>query len=106
MLTKDVVPYPVSTVCNAGAVKTPIKTQRGWPHIQHGVYPTMAGTVYRLGVALGDLADPARLQGRGRQVAPRTRGLLGGGDTVMCAGPWRPTRPDRDPQILEKTVAA
>jgi len=41
----------------------PIKTSEGWLNIFHGVYSTMAGTVYRLGVALHDLQDPARLIG-------------------------------------------
>lgn len=37
----------------------PIKTSRGWLNIYHGVFPTMDGCVYRLGVALHDLNDPA-----------------------------------------------
>ncbi len=37
----------------------PIKTPRGWLNIYHGVFPTMDGSVYRLGVALHDLADPS-----------------------------------------------
>ena len=37
----------------------PIKTTRGWLSIYHGVFPTMDGSVYRLGVALHDLADPS-----------------------------------------------
>ncbi len=37
----------------------PIKTPRGWLHIYHGVFPTMDGSVYRLGVALHDLNDPS-----------------------------------------------
>ena len=39
----------------------PIKTSRGWLNIYHGVFPTMDGSVYRLGVALHDLEDPARI---------------------------------------------
>lgn len=39
----------------------PIKTPRGWLNIYHGVFPTMDGSVYRLGVALHDLADPAKI---------------------------------------------
>ncbi len=41
----------------------PIRTDRGWLHIYHGVFPTMDGSVYRLGVALHDLNDPARILG-------------------------------------------
>ena len=37
----------------------PVKTARGWLHIYHGVFPTMDGSVYRLGVALHDLDDPS-----------------------------------------------
>jgi len=37
----------------------PIKTPRGWLSIYHGVFPTMDGCVYRLGVALHDLEDPS-----------------------------------------------
>jgi len=39
----------------------PIKTNRGWLHIYHGVFPTMDGSVYRLGVALHDLQDPSKI---------------------------------------------
>ncbi len=41
----------------------PIKTDRGWLSIYHGVFPTMDGSVYRLGVALHDLKDPATIIG-------------------------------------------
>lgn len=37
----------------------PIKTPRGWLNIYHGVFPTMDGSVYRLGVALHDTKDPS-----------------------------------------------
>jgi predicted GH43/DUF377 family glycosyl hydrolase len=39
----------------------PVKTPRGWLNIYHGVFPTMDGCVYRLGVALHDLEDPSRI---------------------------------------------
>jgi len=42
-----------------GPGATPIKTAKGWLHIYHGVFSTMAGAVYRLGVALHDLKDPS-----------------------------------------------
>jgi len=41
----------------------PVKTNRGWLNIYHGVFPTMAGSVYRLGVALHDLNDPSKILG-------------------------------------------
>ncbi|MCK4296965.1 MAG: glycoside hydrolase family 130 protein [Candidatus Marinimicrobia bacterium] len=41
----------------------PIKTDKGWLNIYHGVFPTMDGSVYRLGVALHDLEDPSIING-------------------------------------------
>ncbi len=46
-----------------GPVAPPIKTAAGWLSIYHGVFATMSGGIYRLGVALHDLADPARVIG-------------------------------------------
>jgi predicted GH43/DUF377 family glycosyl hydrolase len=46
-----------------GPGATPIKTDRGWLNIYHGVFETMAGAVYRLGVALHDLNDPSKILG-------------------------------------------
>jgi predicted GH43/DUF377 family glycosyl hydrolase len=91
----------------------PIKTEKGWLNIYHGVYETMAGAVYRLGVALHDLKDPAKIIGVGDKwilepedpwervgyvpnivftcaAVPEEDGSLkiywGGADTVMCVG--------------------
>ncbi len=91
----------------------PIKTKRGWLNIYHGVFPTMNGCVYRLGVALHDLHDPSKIIGVGDNwiLQPEepyeTTGYVhnvvftcgaiaendgtiklywGGADTVMCAG--------------------
>lgn len=41
----------------------PIKTKEGWLSIYHGVFPTMDGSVYRLGVALHKREDPSRIIG-------------------------------------------
>jgi len=46
-----------------GPGATPIKTDRGWLHIYHGVFATMDGAVYRLGAALHDLRHPERILG-------------------------------------------
>lgn len=46
-----------------GPGATPIKTDKGWLNIYHGVFETMAGAVYRLGVALHDLNDPSKIIG-------------------------------------------
>ncbi len=91
----------------------PFRTDRGWLHIYHGVFQTMAGAVYRLGVALHDLKDPSTIIGVSDQwilqpqdpweltgyvpnvvftcgAVPEEDGTVkvywGGADTVMCAG--------------------
>ena len=46
-----------------GPGATPIKTDKGWLNIYHGVFNTMSGAVYRLGVALHDLDDPSIIIG-------------------------------------------
>ncbi|MHC4235335.1 MAG: glycoside hydrolase family 130 protein, partial [Planctomycetota bacterium] len=96
-----------------GSGATPIRTDRGWLHIYHGVFPTMDGAVYRLGVALHDLQDPSRVIGVSDRwilqpedawevtgyvhnvvfccgAVPDTDGTVkiywGGADKVMCAG--------------------
>lgn len=46
-----------------GPGATPIKTSEGWLNIYHGVFSTMSGSVYRLGVALHDLEDPSKIIG-------------------------------------------
>ncbi len=43
----------------------PIKTSKGWLNIYHGVFPTMDGCVYRLGVCLHKLDDPQVILGVG-----------------------------------------
>ncbi|NLZ96079.1 MAG: glycosidase [Bacteroidales bacterium] len=96
-----------------GPGATPIKTPRGWLNIYHGVFPTMAGSVYRLGVALHDLKNPAKIIAVGDEwilqpeetyeitgyvpnvvftcgAIPEPDGSVkiywGGADTVMCVG--------------------
>ena len=91
----------------------PIKTEQGWLSIYHGVFKTMDGSVYRLGVALHDLQNPAKIIGVGDSwilqpedpweitgyvhnvvfscgAVPEADGTVkiywGGADTVMCAG--------------------
>ncbi len=90
----------------------PIKTKRGYLNIYHGVYPTMDGSVYRLGVAVHDLNDPSKVTVGDRWIlapedpweltgyvhnvvftcaaVPEEDGSLklywGGADKVMCAG--------------------
>jgi predicted GH43/DUF377 family glycosyl hydrolase len=91
----------------------PIRTDKGWLSIYHGVFPTMDGCVYRVGVALHKLDDPAQVLGVADRwilqpqdewevvgyvhnvvftcgAVPEDDGTLklywGGADTVMCAG--------------------
>jgi predicted GH43/DUF377 family glycosyl hydrolase len=91
----------------------PIRTERGWLSIYHGVFKTMDGSVYRLGVALHDLEDPAQILGVADSwilqpedpwevtgyvhnvvftcgAVPEPDGSVkiywGGADTVMCVG--------------------
>jgi predicted GH43/DUF377 family glycosyl hydrolase len=91
----------------------PFKTEKGWLHVYHGVFKTMAGAVYRLGVALHNLNDPAKIIGVSDQwilqpeapwevcgyvpnvvftcgAVPEDDGTVkiywGGADSVMCVG--------------------
>jgi predicted GH43/DUF377 family glycosyl hydrolase len=91
----------------------PIKTEQGWLSIYHGVFETMDGSIYRLGVALHDLHNPAKIIGVGDSwilqpedpwevtgyvhnvvftcgAVAESDGTVkiywGGADTVMCAG--------------------
>ena len=91
----------------------PIKTEHGWLSIYHGVFQTMDGSIYRLGVALHDLRNPAKIIGVGDSwilqpedpwevtgyvhnvvftcgAVAESDGTVkiywGGADTVMCAG--------------------
>jgi predicted GH43/DUF377 family glycosyl hydrolase len=91
----------------------PIRTDKGWLNIYHGVFPTMDGHVYRLGAALHKLNDPSVVLGVGDRwilqpedqwelvgyvhnvvftcgAVPEDDGTLklywGGADKVMCAG--------------------
>jgi predicted GH43/DUF377 family glycosyl hydrolase len=46
-----------------GPGATPVRTSDGWLNVFHGVFPTMDGSVYRLGVALHDITSPATVLG-------------------------------------------
>jgi len=47
-----------------GASAPPILTDRGWLEIYHGVKMTSAGPIYRIGTAMLDTDNPARVVGR------------------------------------------
>ena len=96
-----------------GPGATPIATANGWLNIYHGVFDTMDGAVYRIGVALHALDDPATVLGVADEwilapedpweltgyvhnvvfccgAVPEEDGTVklywGGADSVMCAG--------------------
>lgn len=96
-----------------GPGATPFKTNEGWLNIYHGVFQTMSGSVYRLGVALHDLNNPEKIIGVADNwilqpedewertgyvpnvvftcgAVPENDGTVkiywGGADTVMCVG--------------------
>ena len=56
----------------------PIKTDQGWLSIYHGVFKTMDGSVYRLGVALHDLRESGQDHRRRRLLDFAAGGSLGG----------------------------
>ena len=91
----------------------PFLSEKGWIHIYHGVFQTMGGAVYRMGVALHDLDNPERIIGVADEwilepdapwertgyvpnvvfscgVVPEDDGTVkiywGAADTVMCVG--------------------
>ena len=47
-----------------GASAPPIRTERGWMEIYHGVRMTASGPVYRIGTVMLDLANPTKVVGR------------------------------------------
>jgi len=96
-----------------GPGATPVQTDKGWLNIFHGVFRTMDGAVYRLGVALHNIEDPSTVLGVADEwilqpedpwevsgyvhnvvftcgAVPEDDGSLkiywGGADTVMCVG--------------------
>jgi len=50
-----------------GLSPPPLKTDRGWLILYHGVRSTASGSLYRLGLALLDLRDPRRVLRRSRE---------------------------------------
>ncbi|MGH9908436.1 MAG: glycosidase [Pyrinomonadaceae bacterium] len=56
-----------------GLCSPPIETVEGWLLIYHGVRVTVAGVIYRVGLALLDLEDPTRIIRRGDEwiMSPR-----------------------------------
>ncbi|NOY76153.1 MAG: glycosidase [Kiritimatiellaeota bacterium] len=56
-----------------GASVPPIKTNKGWLEIYHGVKMTSSGPIYRIGVVMLDLKDPTKIAHRAEEpiLSPR-----------------------------------
>ena len=77
--------YHTITEAKNGAGATPIKTDRGWIHIAHGVRNTAAGLRYVIYAFATDLADPAKViaEPGGFLIAPLGRERTGDVSNVV-----------------------
>ncbi|MFW5901672.1 MAG: glycosidase, partial [Thermodesulfobacteriota bacterium] len=74
-----------------GLSPPPLATEQGWLILYHGVRTTAGGCIYRLGLALLDLKDPARLIARADEwvFAPeRDYEMVGDVDNVVFPCGW------------------
>jgi len=74
-----------------GLSPPPIRTERGWLVLYHGVKMTAGGCIYRLGLAMLDLENPARLTHRADEwvFAPEeSYELVGDVDKVVFPCGW------------------
>ncbi|MGN6644614.1 MAG: glycoside hydrolase family 130 protein [Verrucomicrobiota bacterium] len=80
-----------------GLGPAPIKTERGWLHLAHGVRNTAAGMRYVLYLFLCDLNDPSRLikSPGGYFIAPEGEERVGDVSNVVFANGWV-ARPNGD----------
>lgn len=80
-----------------GLGPAPIKTERGWLHLAHGVRNTAAGMRYVLYLFLCDLRDPSRLikSPGGYFIAPEGEERVGDVSNVVFANGWV-ARPNGD----------
>ena len=71
--------YHTITEAKNGAGATPIKTDRGWIHIAHGVRNTAAGLRYVIYAFATDLKDPSRViaEPSGLLIGPRGKERVG-----------------------------
>ena len=65
IMTAD--PFDIWQDYKIGPGAPPLRTPRGWVNIYHATTQTMAGQIYRLGVAVHDLKDPRKVIGRSRR---------------------------------------
>ena len=71
--------YHTITEAKNGAGATPIKTEKGWIHIAHGVRNTAAGLRYVISAFATDLKDPSKViaEPSGLLIGPRGRSASG-----------------------------
>lgn len=77
--------YHTITEAKNGAGATPIKTDRGWIHIAHGVRNTAAGLRYVIYAFATDLEDPSRViaEPSGMLIGPREQERVGDVSNVV-----------------------
>src|SRR5699024_1515066 len=77
--------YHTITEAKNGEGATPIKTEKGWLHIAHGVRNTAAGLRYVIYVFVTDLAEPWKViaEPAGFLIAPRGWERVGDVSTVV-----------------------
>ena len=81
--------YHTITECKNGEGATPIKTDRGWLHIAHGVRNTAAGLRYVIYVFVTDLKEPWKViaEPSGMLIGPRGWERVGDvSNVVFCNG--------------------
>jgi 4-O-beta-D-mannosyl-D-glucose phosphorylase len=73
-----------------GAGPSPLKTERGWLHVAHGVRACAAGLRYVIYAFLCDLADPSRVTHRpgGHLIAPWGEERIGDVSNVTFINGW------------------
>lgn len=73
-----------------GLGPAPIKTEKGWLHLAHGVRDTAAGMRYVLYLLLADLNDPSRIikQPGGYFLAPQGEESIGDVSNVAFSNGW------------------
>ena len=77
--------YHTITEAKNGAGATPIKTDRGWIHIAHGVRNTAAGLTYVIYAFATDLNDPSKViaEPSGLLIGPRGKERVGDVSNVV-----------------------
>ena len=73
-----------------GQGPSPIKTEKGWLHLAHGVRNTAAGLRYVVYVFLTDLEDPSKMIKKpgGYFIAPEEEERVGDVSNVIFSNGW------------------